>query len=201
MVITKLDFLKVYPEYYTATLKPKLVELEPYNYIALEGHSAPNSLIFEESVGQIYALAFNIKFICKAMEMDFKVPKLEAFWWSADELPLEQTPMDQWHWKLILRMPDFVGEEELGGAIENLIAKGKIPHNHNLKLESIHEGKSVQIMHIGAYNQEDESLKKLFGFVEEQGLAIDGHHHEIYISDPRKVEEAKLKTILRYAVK
>ena len=97
--------------------------------------------------------------------------------------------------------PDFVGDSEFKDAIIANINKGKLSANHRIKFESIHEGKSAQILHIGSYDEEKASLEKLYAFIEQEGLEISGYHHEIYLSDPRKVAEEKLKTILRYAVK
>ena len=201
MIMTKLDMAKAYPEYYKAKSSPQLVELEPYNYITIEGVSAPEAPIFHSAIEQLYAVTYAVKFISKGKELDFTVPKMEGFWWVEGELPFEETPRDEWHWKLMFRMPDFVGDTEFKDAIIANINKGKLSANHRVKFESIHEGKSAQILHIGSYDEEKASLEKLYAFIEQEGLEISGYHHEIYLSDPRKVAEEKLKTILRYAVK
>ena len=133
--------------------------------------------------------------------MDFVIPKMEAFWWVEGEVPLDETPQEEWCWKIMFRMPDYVGQGEFDLIVDQLIEKGKLLSNHRLKFESIHEGKSVQALHVGSYFEEAPTLQKIFDFVEDEGLSIAGHHHEIYISDPRKTSEEKLKTILRYAVK
>ena len=201
MIMEKLDLIKTYPNYYKATSKPQLVDLEPYNYLTVQGVSAPEDELFHQSMEKLYAVAYGIKFICKAGDMDFTVPKLEGFWWVESELPYDQVSREEWHWKLMIRMPDFVGESEYERATKSALEKGKLKTGNEIKFEQVHEGKSVQILHIGSYEEEKESLDKLYNFIEESGLSISGHHHEIYISDPRKTPEEKLKTILRYAVK
>lgn len=201
MIMSKLDMTKAYPEYYKAKMIPQVVELEPYHYLTIEGVSAPEDLLFNSAIEQCYAVAYGIKFICKAQDLDFTVPKMEAFWWVTGDLPYDETPRSEWHWKIMFRMPDFVGDAEFKQAVTAALNKGKLSANHQLKFEQIHEGRSVQIMHIGSYDEEKESLDKLYAFMNEYGLEMNGYHHEIYISDPRKVAVDKLKTILRYAVK
>ncbi len=197
----KLDLTKHYPEYYKAKAKPQLVNLEPYNYITISGISAPEDPLFMESLEKLYALAYGIKFICKAKELDFVVPKMEGFWWVDGKLPFEETPRSDWHWKIMFRMPDFVGETEYRAGLEGLLEKQKISEDHHLIFEEIHEGLSAQILHIGSYDNETASLDKLYAFVKQEGFEIAGYHHEIYLSDPRKVAEEKLRTILRYAIR
>lgn len=201
MIMSKLDMTKAYPEYYSAKATPQIVDLEPYHYLTLEGVSAPEDPLFNSAIEQCYAVAYGIKFMCKAQDMDFVVPKMEAFWWVTSELPFDQTPRNGWHWKILFRMPDFVGTSEFEQAVQNALDKGKLSANHQLKLEQIHEGRSVQIMHVGSYEEEKSSLDQVYAFMKEYGLDFNGYHHEIYISDPRKVAPEKLKTILRYAVK
>ena len=200
IIMSKLDMTKAYPEYYKAKNTPQIVDLEPYYYLTVEGVSAPEDPIFHSAIEQAYAVAYGIKFICKEKEMDFTVPKMEGFWWVTGELPFEETPRNEWHWKLLFRMPDFVGDEEFKAAVTAALNKGKLSANHQLKFEQIHEGKSAQIMHTGSYDEEGPTLQKLYAFIESQGLEISGYHHEIYISDPRRVAPEKLKTILRYSV-
>lgn len=201
MIMSKLDMTKAYPEYYKAKMTPQVVDLEPYYYLTIEGVSAPEDPLFESAIEQCYAVAYGIKFICKAQDMDFTVPKMEAFWWVTGGLSYDETPRNEWHWKIMFRMPDFVGDSEFKEAVTAALNKGKLSANHQLKFEQIHEGRSVQIMHLGSYDEEKESLDKLNAFMKEFGLEMNGYHHEIYISDPRKVAVDKLKTILRYAVK
>ena len=202
MVATqKLDLTKHYPEYYKAKEKPQLVSFEPYNYITISGVSAPEAPIFMESLEKLYALAYGIKFTCKANDLDFVVPKMEGFWWVEGDAPFEETPRNDWHWKIMFRMPDFVGKTEYKEALAGLIAKQKISEKDGLVFEEVHEGLSAQLLHLGSYDNETASLEKLHSFINREGFEIAGNHHEIYLSDPRKVAEDKLKTIIRYAIR
>lgn len=197
----KLDLTKAYPEYYKARQKPQIVNLEPYSYITTSGVSAPEDPIFMESLEKLYALAYAMKFACKEKDLDFIVPKMEGFWWVEGDLPFEETARQDWHWKIMFRMPDFVGRTEYDSALERLIVKHKISGEDELLFEEIHEGLSAQLLHLGSYDNETASLEKLHSFIKEEGFEIAGYHHEIYLSDPRKVSEDKLKTILRYAIR
>lgn len=197
----KLDLTKHYPEYYKANDKPQIVNFEPYNYITTSGVSAPEAPIFMEGLERLYALAYGIKFICKTNDLDFIVPKMEGFWWVDGDLPFEDAPRKDWHWKIMFRMPDFVGETEYRTALKGLIEKNKISEEHDLVFEEVHEGLSAQLLHLGSYDQETASLDKLHSFIKQEGFEIAGYHHEIYLSDPRKVAPEKLRTILRYAIR
>lgn len=203
MIITfqKLDLQKAYPEYYTAAEKPKVVNLEPYYYLTISGKCAPENPIFEEAISRLYALAYKIKFASKANEMDFIVPKLEAFWWVEGETPFEKSPREEWFWQLMIRMPDFIGRQEVATAILELKAKNKLPDNHGLNFEEIHEGLSVQLLHIGSYEDEWPSIQKMLQFAQREGFEVVGKHHEIYLNDPMRTEKSKLKTILRYSIR
>ena len=199
MIQEKLDLTKAYPEYYKATTKPQVVNIEPLNYLIIQGQSSPEDPRFLSAVEELYGMAYIIKFDCKSKESDFVVPKMEGFWWVEGELPFEETPREEWHWKLTMRMPDFVGDLEFNQAKDALKDKGK--QHSRVKLDEIHEGLSVQILHVGSYEEEGPSLEKLFNYIKQEGFEINGHHHEIYLSDPTKTAHENLKTILRYAVK
>lgn len=201
VALKKLDLTKHYPEYYKAKEKPQIVNFEPYNYITSSGISAPEDPLFNEAIEKLYSLAYGIKFVCKANELDFVVPKMEAFWWVNGEQPFDETPRSDWHWKIMFRMPDFVANSEFTTALEKLINSNKLPEEHGLLFEEIHEGLSAQVIHLGSYDSEKASLEKLFNFIKQEGFEIDGYHHEIYLSDPRKVAEEKLRTIIRYAIR
>lgn len=196
----KLNLQTAYPEYYTAAEKPKVVNLEPYYYLTISGKCAPEHPMFEEAIGQLYALAYKVKFNNKANEMDFVVPKLEAFWWVEGETPFEKSPREQWCWKLMIRMPDFIGGSEVGEALQTLITDKKIPSNHKLQFEEIHEGLCIQILHNGSYEAEWPTIQKLLQYAQREGFEVIGRHHEIYLNDPMKTISSKLKTILRYSI-
>ncbi len=198
MILEKLDLTKAYPEYYKATSKPKMVNIEPLNYLSVKGKSSPEDQKFTSAIEELYAMAYTIKFNCKVHDLDFVVPKMEGFWWVEGDLTFDQTPREEWCWKIVMRMPDFVGDVEYSLACESLRAKNKA--HARVQIEEIHEGLSAQILHVGSYEEEAATLEKLYTYIEQEGFKINGHHHEIYLSDPLKTAPHKLKTILRYAI-
>jgi hypothetical protein len=202
----KLDLVKADRNYYHAGRNPELRDLDAYYYLTCEGIGDPNKAPFLKAIEQLYAVAYQIKFLCKKEDMDFVVPKMEGFWWIAGGPEVQhlfpQTPPDQWHWKIVIRMPDYVEADHYYRAVHQVEnKKPELLKNNPVKYELINEGRAVQILHIGSYDEEKPTIDKLLNFARENGLEISGHHHEIYLSDPRKVPAEKLKTILRYAVK
>ena len=112
-----------------------------------------------------------------------------------------EVPREEWGWKLLIRMPEFVTPEIVEKARQEVIRKKKLKLVNEVKFEKMKEGKCVQILHIGPYSTEPESLEKMYNLMKEKGLVYNGFHHEIYISDPRKVAPEKTKTILRQPVR
>lgn len=205
-VIEKLNIEKSDPNYYKVGTVPELRDLDPYYYLAVSGKSSPSSPQFFRAIEQLYAVAYNVKFLCKSEDMDFVVPKMEGFWWIDGGLEAQhkftQTPENEWNWKIVIRMPDFVEGDHFYRAVQKVKAKKpKLISDDEVKFELLNEGKCVQVLHLGSYNDEEPTIMKMMAFIQKQGLSITDYHHEIYLSDPRKTPEAKLKTILRYAVK
>ncbi len=201
MSALKLDLTKEYKTYYTATKKPELVEFGEAQYISIEGIGAPAEDEFNEKVEALYPLAFTIKNITKKDGNDFAVPKLEGLWWVESDKPFIEIPRSEWHWQLIIRMPDFVTLKIVEKAKQEIIRKKKIELVKDIGLQKMKEGLSVQIIHVGPYATEHQTIWKINEFIKANNLVPNGLHHEIYLSDPRRVTHDKLKTILRQPVK
>lgn len=197
----KLDLNRVHKDYYSAKNDPSLREYELIDYLTLSGVGAPESDLFQQSIEAIYGVAYTIKKFCKVEGQDFVVPKLEAFWWVEAGREFAQTPREEWYWKLLIRMPEFVNTAQVEEAIQQVIEKKNISLANEVNHEQITEGKCVQALHIGSYEEEKSTIDKIFAYMNEQGYQMNGQHHEIYISDPRKTAIEKLKTVIRYAVK
>ena len=133
--------------------------------------------------------------------MDFTVPKLEGLWWVNSDKPALEVVRNEWQWKLLIRMPAFVTNEIVDLAKMEVINKRGIKRISKIRFENISEGKCVQIMHIGPYSTEPETIKQMKSFMAENGLIENGLYHEIYLSDPRQTVKDKLRTILRQPVK
>lgn len=199
--MTKLDLAKEYKSYYKAGPKPEIVEFDTVRYLTIEGKGEPAGEVFTSKVEALYPLAYGIKKVCKDQRNDFGVPKLEGLWWVEDNKPVLEVPRNEWCWKLLIRMPDFVSREMMLSIQPEVSKKKKNDLIQEISFESITEGKCVQIMHIGPYSTEPETINVLTEFMAENGLSVNGLHHEIYLSDPRKTEPSKMKTLIRYPVK
>lgn len=201
MATTKLDLTKEYKTYYTAKTTSEVVEFNEAQFLTIEGKGAPGGKEFTSKVEALYPLAYGVKNICKKQGKDFAVPKLEGLWWVESDRPPLEVPREEWQWKLLIRMPHFVTSGIVEKAKEEVFKKKGIELIKGIKFEKIKEGKCVQMLHIGPYSTEPESLEKMRKLMEEKNLIENGLHHEIYLSDPRRVPEEKMKTILRQPVK
>ncbi len=199
----KIDLVKLHREAYSARKKPFLLTVEPARYLAIEGRGEPGGDSFQSKVGALYAAAFTLKFTSKEAGRDYSVCKLEAVWWAdgCEDGDLSGVPQAQWRWQLMIRTPDFIGEDELTAAAEKIRAKGKVDGIGGVHFELLEEGRCVQALHVGPYDRESETVAGMQAFAAEQGLVLFGRHHEIYLSDPRRVEPARLRTILRRPVR
>lgn len=199
--IPKLDLTKKYKTYYKAGKKPELVEFGEVNYLSLKGKGKPAGKIFVSKVEAIYSLAYGLKKVCKDQSNDFVVPKLEGLWWVDSKDPVLETPKEKWCWKLLIRMPEFVTQEMFSSAQLEVSKKKNNDLIQEISFEKITEGKCLQMMHIGPYSTESETINFLMDFMAKNNQSINGLHHEIYLSDPRKTKQSKMKTIIRYPVR
>lgn len=198
----KLDLAKAYKTYYTAPTNPQLVEFGPISYVSILGQGDPNGDTFTRATEALYTVAYGVKGFYKKVEKDFTVAKLEGLWWvDGDPRLALEVPREEWHWKLLIRMPEYVVAEQIEEARALAATKKKeLAFIADVQYEFLHEGVCVQMLHVGPYSTEPETLTQIEHFIAEQQLSYSGLHHEIYLSDPRKTEPAKLKTILRYPV-
>lgn len=197
----KLDLYEKHKAEYVAGRLPALVKVGPAKYLAIGGRSQPGDAAFNNAVGALYTVAFTIKMASKFAGNDYLVTKLEGQYWMNDGDPTP-TPGKTaiWNWQLMLRVPGFVTEKTRAATVEDLVTKGKPSTVRSVKLVEITEGSCVQILHVGPYTEEHASIDKMRAFASQLGKSFAGRHHEIYISDPRKVAPEKLRTILRQPV-
>ncbi len=197
----KLDLYKTHRTEYLAPKAPVLVTVKPAKYLVIAGQGAPSQPGFRRAIGALYAMAFTIKMARKFAGRDYVVTKLEGLWWGErrGRLLIDE-PKSRWRWKLMIRVPPFISETDRRPALALLRSRGKDPLVGQVKLETLREGRCVQILHLGPYDAEHESIGRMMALVREQGRRPRGRHHEIYLSDPRRVPAARLKTILRHPV-
>jgi hypothetical protein len=198
----KLDIYRQFRSEYITPKKPSLVKVQPARYLAFTGRGEPGGAAFQAATGALYNVAFTVKMARKFTGQDYTVCKLEGLWWADDPTQcFANQPRDTWNWKLMIRVPSFVDESDLKAAVEKLLAKNKPVEVSDVKLEVLDEGTCSQMLHIGPYDQESGTMIRLQGFAEQNGLEFHGLHHEIYLSDPRRVAPEKLRTILRIPVR
>jgi len=190
-----------YRSYYRCGTKPELAEFGEACYLLLEGRGEPAGEVFTGAVEALYPLAYGIKKVCREQGKDFGVPKLEGLWWVEGDTPALEVSRSEWCWKLLIRMPLYVTEEMMTDVQPVVAARKKNDLIIDVSFAKFTEGRCAQIMHIGPYSTEPETIAILMEFITDSGLAVSGLHHEVYLSDPRKTEPSRMKTIIRYPVR
>lgn len=203
--MSKVDFKKEFKELYNPPKDFVLVDVPEMKFLMVDGHGDPNTAQeYRDAVEALYAVAYKQKFISKKkVREDYVVPPLEGLWWAEDmDTFTVARDKSQWDWTMMILTPDWITAEIFEDALQQ-VRKGKNPAMlDNIRLESYHEGLSVQIMHIGSYDDEGPTLARMHNeFIPENGYVMVGKHHEIYLSDPRRVAPEKLKTVLRQPVR
>lgn len=204
------DFKKEYKEFYMPGMKPSIVDVTKANYIAVSGKGDPNEEDgdYQKAIEVLYAVAYTLKMSYKTDHKiegfyEYVVPPLEGFWKQGDNSEMDYADKSSLEWISVIRLPDFITEEDFRWAVETAEKKKKQDCT-KAEFLTLEEGLCVQIMHIGPYDDEPESVLLMENFAEEQGYVIDmGQrlHHEIYLSDPRKSPPEKWKTVIRHPIK
>jgi hypothetical protein len=179
-----------------------LIEVPELSFLMVDGHGNPNTAApYREAVDALYSVSYAVRFSAKKeLGRVHVVGPLEGLWWADDMDAFLTRSKDDWSWTLMIHQPDWI-TPELADAARAVAAKKKdLPALGRLRFERYHEGPSVQTLHIGSYDDEAPTIERMHEFAASQGLALRGKHHEIYLGDPRKVEAAKLRTVLRQPV-
>ena len=205
------DFKKEYREFYLPKAKPEIVTVPCANYIAVRGRGDPNEEngAYQRAIGVLYAVAYTLKMSKRAGHeidsfFDYVVPPLEGFWQMPDTETVAYGRKSDFRWISVLRLPDFVTKADFDWAVEAAAKKKKLDCS-KAEFLAVDEGLCVQIMHVGSFDDEPESAAKMDAFLRENGYENDLNdvrlHHEIYLSDPRRVAAEKRKTVLRHPIK
>lgn len=179
------------------------IDVPTLAFVKVDGAGDPNTApAYRTAVEWLYGVSYAMKFAAKAhLGRDYVVPPLEALWWSDDPASFVRREKDRWHWTVMIMAPDFVTPAMFEDAVAKTLRK-RDDRPATLRLEPHVEGRSLQILHIGSYDDEGPTLHRLHEEVMPRiGVTFAGPHHEIYLSDPRKTEPARLKTILRQPVR
>lgn len=205
------DYKKEYKEFYMPKNKPGIVEIPRMNYIAVRGKGNPNEENgdYKTTIGLLYGIAYTIKMSYKGTHkiegfFEYVVPPLEGLWWQDDIAGMDYNRKEDMHFISMIRLPDFVTEEDFAWAIEEA-AKKKKQDFSRVEFFTYDEGICVQCMHIGPYDAEPVTVEAMHKYANSNGYELDitdtRYHHEIYLSDPRKCDASKLKTVIRNPVR
>ncbi len=201
--MTKIDFKKTLAKFYTAPADRFVpVEVPTLTFVKIDGAGNPNTApAYKQAVEWLYPVSYALKFTAKSFGKDYVVPPLEGLWWADDPADFTARRKDRWLWTLMIMAPDFIDAPLFDAAVAKARKKlGDAPPS--LRLEPLTEGRSLQILHVGSYDDEGPILARLHDDVmPAEGLTFAGPHHEIYLGDPRKTVPARLRTILRQPVK
>lgn len=204
------DFKKEYKEFYMPKNKPEIVTVPKANYIAVRGKGNPNEEggAYQQAISVLYAVAYTLKMSYKTdykIEgfFEYVVPPLEGFWWQENVEGVDYSNKDTFNWISVIRLPDFVTKDDFNWAVDTATKKKKLDCS-SAEFLTIDEGLCVQIMHIGPFDNEPESVAIMDAYLEENGYENDLSdtrlHHEIYMSDARKVAPEKWKTVIRHPI-
>ena len=205
------DYKKEYKEFYMPKNKPSIVEIPKMNYIAVRGKGNPNDEEgeYKKTISLLYGIAFTIKMSYKGTHkidgyFEYVVPPLEGFWWQDGRVGIDYNQKEELNFISIIRLPDFVTKKDFDWAIEEATKKKKQDFS-KVEFLTYDEGICVQCMHVGSYDNEPATVELMHKYMEENGYVLDitdkRFHHEIYLSDPRKCDENKLKTVIRHPIK
>jgi hypothetical protein len=205
------DYKKDYKDLYLPKSTPTIVNVGEMQFVAIEGKGNPNDENgeYKNALGILYSVQYTIKMSkmgknVPAGYFDYVVPPLEGFWWTENSNDFTFNDKSEYCWISLIRLPEFVDKDVFEWACAEVLKKKNIDTSKS-NLLTIKEGLCVQCMHIGSYDDETKTMKLMHDFIANNGLQSDinetRHHHEIYLSDPRKTETAKLRTVLRIPVK
>lgn len=205
------DFKKEYREFYQPPKIPTMTDVPTMKFLAVRGKGNPNEAngAYAEALGLLYGMAYTLKMSYKGDHkidgfFDYVVPPLEGFWWQDDVKGVDYAHKEDFNWISLIRMPDFVTKSDFEWAVTEATQKKKQDFS-SVEFFTYDEGMCVQCMHMGSYDNEPKTALAMEHFAEQNGYAIDitpeRYHHEIYLTDPRKTDPAKLKTVIRHPVK
>ena len=205
------DFKKEYKEFYMPKKRPEIIDVPPMNYIAVRGKGDPNEEngAYKQAIGVLYAVAYTLKMSYKTDRriegfFDYVVPPLEGFWWQDGVKGIDYDKKDRFNWISVIRLPDFIKKDDFEWAVKTAAEKKKIDCS-SAEFITVNEGLCAQIMHIGAFDSESESVELMDKYLDENGYENDISekrlHHEIYLSDARKVAPEKWKTVIRHPIR
>lgn len=199
-VLERIDHRKELKALYRASAAPAVVDVPAMNFLMVDGHGDPNtSPDYAAAVTALYGVSFTLKFGFKRgpQRIDYSVMPLEGLWWADDPGSFLLGEKSKWSWTMMIMQPDFITRADVDNAVAAAARKRPGPAFAKLRFESFAEGPAAQLLYVGPYSDEGPTIQRLHDFIGQQGGRLSGKHHEIYLSDPRRVTPDKLKTIIR----
>lgn len=200
----KIDFKKSLDCYSARRDRFRIVDVPALQYLMVDGHGDPNSAQdYTDAIASLYPVAYSLKFASKtSLGKDYVVAPLEALWWASDmEVFTTKRDKTQWRWTAMIMVPDWIDRSMFDAAVASVRRKKGPASLERVRLEMLTEGRCVQRLHVGPYDEEAAVLAEMHDhFIPDNGLVMTGKHHEIYLSDARRVDPSRLRTILRQPV-
>lgn len=202
--MTKTDFKKTLDSYQAKSGQFRILEVPPMQYVMVDGHGDPNSCQeFTDALEALYPVAYKLKFASKQdLDRDYVIMPLEGLWWSDDMASFTiSREKSRWDWTVMSMVPDWITREMFETAVAKVAAKNPPASLGRVRLETPQEGRCVQTLHLVSFDDEADTLEQMHReFIPRSGFTMTGKHHEIYLSDFRKTDPARLRTILRQPV-
>jgi hypothetical protein len=204
----KLDLRKQLKYLYAPSAnKVEIVDVPSFNFAMIDGEIKPGetpatSQDYQDTIGALYGASFTLKFMSKLRKknpIDYPVMALEGLWWT-ESGEFDFNKKEPWKWTMMIMQPQHITKEMFQEALQQVRKKRDNPALSRMRLESFHEGLSMQIMHVGPYFEEPRTIEKMHDFAREKNCTFRGKHHEIYLGDPRRAKPGKLRTILRHPI-
>jgi hypothetical protein len=197
--MSKIDLRKELKHLYNPAKKFVIVNVPPMNFLKIDGAGDPNtSQAYQDAIQTLFSLSYTLKFmIKKASDVDCTVMPLEGLWWTDDMAAFSPDNKSLWHWTAMMMQPEYVTAQAVETARQEVEKKKKLAALDKVRFEPYHEGPAAQILYIGPFSGEGPTITRLHEFIREQGGEVTGRHHEIYLSDFRRVAPEKLKTVIR----
>ena len=202
--MTKIDVKKELKHLCNPSVKEvEIVNVPLLSFLMIDGSGDPNTVQkYKDAVEALFAVSYALKFIVKKEKgVDYGVLPLEGLWWTDDMTQFSMENKDLWKWTSMIMQPEYVTEDLVDRALEQVAKKKDLPSLPKVRSESFQEGLSAQIMHIGPYSAEGPTITCLHNFIREKGYELREKHHEVYLSDPRRSAPERMKTVIRQPIK
>lgn len=183
--------------YSPSSTSVSIVSVPAFQYLMFDGQGAPDGKEAQAAFQVLFPVAYKLKFLMKAKGQDYGVMPLEGLWWADDMDDFVNGRRDRWKWTYMIRQPEFITQKDFAEVVAKLKEKEDLPGLANLQLAEYAEGQSAQLLHIGPFANEGPNIQKIHNQIQAMGGTLRGKHHELYLSDFRRVDPLKMKTILR----